>query len=676
MKSFWKNIPKYIRYVIVQAIFLYLFTLLFRLIFYFFFFKSTIQDSGTIAKAWNFGLRFDLRLTLYVMTPLLIMALIWRNGFFTKNWIRRVVFSYLFIAYLVLVWVYIFDLGHYAYLKLRIEPSVMRFLSDGERGDNATMLWETYPIVRVVIAVGLFMWLMGRQYKGLYRRLSKETPVYLKAGRFTGWTAGIILLFAAGMYGNVAYFPLRWSQAMFSRDNGITSLGLNPILYYISNLSVQADTFDEKKTQELYPTIVDYLGIDHPDVNTLNFEREIPGSDEKKKMNVVLVMLESTGACITSMYGNPMQATPNMKALADSGILFNHFYVPAISTARTVYGVTTGVPDVTVTQTASRHPRMVDQRVIMDQFKGYEKYYLLGGNTNWANVRAVFTNNVAGVKVYEEGMYSAPKADVWGIADYDLVNEADKLFKDANDRKQPFIAFLQLADNHPPYTTTSGGGGFKKVTEKDIDMAKFKDAGFVSIDQFNALRYEDYNVGHLIDQARKNGYLDNTIFIMFGDHNCNLNPYHFMPVPEYELGSGGVHATCFIYAPGTVQPGVINYPVSLVDVYPTMAKLVGMPVKNYTMGRDMLDSTISNRYTLSVYSKNLMTHMAIIGNQYQYEINMKTGDPALYDLKSKEPLKNVVKELPDTAKGLDKLARAMYESTRYLMFNNKKINAK
>ena len=183
-------------------------------------------------------------------------------------------------------------------------------------------------------------------------------------------------------------------------------------------------------------------------------------------------------------------------------------------------------------------------------------------------------------------------------------------------------------------------------------------------------------MGHLIDQARKNGYLDNTIFIMFGDHNCNLNPYHFMPVPEYELGSGGVHATCFIYAPGAVQPGVINYPVSLVDVYPTMAKLVGMPVKNYTMGRDMLDSTIRTRYTLSVYSKNLMTHMAIIGDQYQYEINMKTGDPALYDLKAKDPLKNVVKELPDTAKGLDRLAKAMYESTRYLMFNNKKINAK
>jgi phosphoglycerol transferase MdoB-like AlkP superfamily enzyme len=41
-------------------------------------------------------------------------------------------------------------------------------------------------------------------------------------------------------------------------------------------------------------------------------------------------------------------------------------------------------------------------------------------------------------------------------------------------------------------------------------MKRFKQSGFVSIGQFNALRYEDYNVGHLIDMARKDGYLDNT----------------------------------------------------------------------------------------------------------------------------------------------------------------------
>jgi phosphoglycerol transferase MdoB-like AlkP superfamily enzyme len=552
-----------------------------------------------------------------------------------------------------------------------MDPSIFRFIDAGEKADNVKMLWETYPLIRAFSGMFLFWFLMYKLYSSNFRKLAKQPSVKLSNWRYTGWLSSMVILFAAGIYANLAYFPLRWSQAMFTRDNGITSLALNPVLYFVSNLSLEKDTFDEEKTRKYYPVMASYLGVEHPDSTTLNFVRDIPGAD-KKKMNVILVMMESTGAAVTSMYNNPMQATPNMKRLADSGILFRNFYVPAISTARTVYGVNTGLPDISITKTASRHPQMVDQRILMDQFKGYEKYYLLGGNTNWANIRAVFTNNVEGVKIFEEGYYKAPKADVWGVSDYDLITEANQIFSEASQRQQPFIAFLQLADYHPPYTTTAGSGDFKRVTEKDIDMKKFKTAGFVSMDQFNALRFEDYNIGHLIDLAKKGGYLENTIFVMFGDHNCALNPYHFMPVPEYELVSGGVHSTCFIYSPAIVRPEVINYAVSLVDVYPTVAKMVGMPVKNYTLGQDMLDSSYAaGRYAFSTYVKNLENYIALIGERYQYEINTKTKATFLYDMKG-DPLKNVKDQYPDTAAKLDSLAQAFYESTRYLMFNNKK----
>lgn len=670
MKYLWKSIPRYIRYVIIQALFLYLFMVVFRLVFFFFFFKTTITDSGAILKAWTLGLRFDMRLALILTVPILLIAFISRNSFFTKPAIRKPVFVYLFLVYLVLIFAYVLDLGHYAYLGLRMDPTITRFLAAGERADNARMLWQSYPVIRTMIGIGLFLFLISYQFIRSYHQLAKEPVVLLNNRRYSGWLFSMVVLFAAGIYASIAYFPLRWSQAMFTRDNGVTSLALNPVLYYVSNMSGKTDTYDVKKTKELYPVIARYLGVQQPDAEKLNFVRDIPGAD-RKKMNVVLVMLESTGAAITSMYNNPMQPTPNMKRLADSGILFRNFYVPAVSTARTVYGVTTGLPDISLTKTASRHPKMIDQRVVLDQFKGYEKYYLLGGNTNWANIRAVFTNNVDGVKIFEEGYYKAPKADVWGVSDYDLITEADEIFRDAGKRQQPFVAFLQLADNHPPYTTTTGAGDFKKVTEKEIDKEQFKKSGFVSIDQFNAIRYEDYNVAHLIDLAKKGGYLDNTIFIMFGDHNCTLNPYHFMPTPEYELVSGSVHSTCFIYAPALIKPGVISYAVSLVDIYPTMAKLVGMPVKNYTLGRDMLDSALTYRYAFASYAKNLQGYISMIGERYMYEINTKTQDAYLYDMQG-DPLKNVRAQYPDTAKALDNLTRAFYESTRYLMFNNKK----
>lgn len=670
MNYLWKNIPRYIRYVLVQTLYLFLLTIFFRLIFYFFFFKSTITDSGVIAKAWYLGLKFDLRLTLILIIPLGLMVVIARNRFFTSKALRRISFVYLFMVYLLLTWLYILDLGHYAYLGLRLDPSVTRFMASGERADNARMVWQSYPVIRGLIGIALFLFLVYRLQLFTYRRMAAQPPAQVRGWRYAGWFASMVILFAAGIYGNFAYFPLRWSQAMFTRDNGITSLALNPVLYFVNNFSVKSDTYDVQKTREFYPYLANYLRVDSPDVQQLNFVRTIAAED-KPRPNIVLVMLESTGACVTSMFNNPMQATPNMQRLADSGVLFRNFYVPAVSTARTVYGVTTGLPDITTTKTASRHPQMVDQRIILDQFQGYEKYYLLGGNTNWANIRAVFTSNVEGIRIYEEGYFKAPKADVWGVSDYDLITEANEIFMDAHRRKQPFVAFLQTADNHAPFTTTKGAGDFHKVTEKDIDMNKFRESGFVSLDQFNALRYLDYNVGHLIKLAKEGGYLDNTIFVFFGDHNCFLNPYHFMPFPEYELGSGMEHVPCIIYGPGQVAPQQVTRAGSLLDVYPTVARLAGIPFKNYTLGVDLLDSTYTGRYAFISYVKNLQWYIAAVGDQYLYEINKKTGKTALYDLKG-DPLKDVQAQHADTARALDNLTQGFYESTRYLMFNNKK----
>ncbi|HEY0273124.1 MAG TPA: LTA synthase family protein [Chitinophaga sp.] len=670
MKKIWGGIPRYFRYVFTQTAYLYLILLFFRAIFYFFCFTTTDPHSSDIAKAWYLGLKFDLRLTLILMAPLLLLALFTRERFFTRPLVRRIHFIYLFVAYLGLVLLYLLDLGEYSYLGVRLEPSILRFAASGEKADNTRMLWQSYHVVRWVLGLLVFFGLTWWGYRRIFYRQAHTAAIPVTRGRYAGWIVASVLLFAAGIYGNFAYFPLRWSQAMFTRDNAITSLALNPVLYFASNLSVNDDTFDARKTREYYPTMARYLGVDQPDGEALNYVRTVPGRD-KARLNIVLVMMESTGAAPTSVFNNPLNGTPRMKQLADSGICFENFYVPAISTAKTVYGVTTGLPDITRVKTASRHPRMVDQRVVMDQFKGYEKYYLLGGNTNWANIRAVFTNNVDGVRIFEEGYYKAPKADVWGISDYDLVTEANTIFKAANDRQQPFIAFLQLADNHPPYTTTAGAGDFKKLTSKDVDPATFRAAGFVSMAQFNAVRYEDYNIGHLIDLARQSGYLDHTIFVFFGDHNCVLNPYKFMPLPEYEMATGGVHVTAMMYSPANIRPRRISNPVSLLDMYPTVAGMVGMPYKNYTLGTDIFDSTRVHPYKFISYVRNQAVYYAVIGPQYLFEQQANSPQTALYDLKA-NPQLDIKAQLPDTARYLENLTHGFYESTRYLMLNNKK----
>ncbi|GAA4313949.1 LTA synthase family protein [Compostibacter hankyongensis] len=667
-----KHLPGYVSYVLAGFCMLYGFLVLFRLIFYLFFFTSTIHTPPVITRAWYLGLKFDLRLALIILLPVLLAALVFRQRILVQWAFRRIFSVYFFIVYAGLYLLYVTDLGYYSYLGVRMDPSVLRFLASGERTTNGRMVWETYPVIRIVLGGIIAVWaamLLHRWYRN--RLSSRRVP--LGKLSFAGLCTGMILLFAAGIYGNFGYFPLRWSQAMFAGDNGIASLGLNPVLYFTGNLSVSSETYDPAATRKYYPVMARYLGVERPDSLHLDFIRQYPGRNRQgNPPNVVFVMLESCGAALTSMSGNPMQATPNLQQLAEQGLWFEHFYVPAQSTARTVFGITTGLPDVTSVKTASRNPKIVDQRVIMDQFDGYEKYYLLGGNTNWANMRAVFTNNVRGIKIYEEGDFKDAKADVWGISDYDLMGEADKVFRDAWQRGKPFVAFLQTADNHKPYTTTAGDGDFRKLTSDEVDPTRLKAAGFASLGQFNALRYLDYNIGHFMKLARKSGYLDHTIFVFFGDHNAVMDPYGFMPYPEYEMGIGSVHAACVIYGPPYVQPRKDTLPASLLDLYPTVAHMAGVPYRNYTLGIDLLDSTRTlPRYAYVSYIKNSMQYHGLIGPHFLYEINKQTKKTGLYDWQ-KDALKDVKNEYPDSARYLDGLTRGFFETTWYLMFNNKK----
>lgn len=672
MSPIWSRIPRYIRYVFMQTLYLFCFMVFFRLVFYGFFFTSTVKETGTMLKAWHLGLKFDMRLALILMVPLAIIAVIARDKLFGSTALRRINYTYLFIVYFLLTLFYVVDLGHYSYLGLRIDPSVTRFLAKGERADNARMMWESYPVVWGLLGMIVLMALVWYCYRSIFRRYAQKEGTQVRPRTYAGWVITLVLLFGIGIYGNIAYFPLRWSQAMFTRDNAVTSLALNPVLFFASNFSVQDDTYDTDLTKKYYPLMARYLGVENPDPQQLNFARHIAEDPSKPRQNIVIVMMESGGAAMMSMFNNPLKATPVLQSLADNGVFFDHFYVPAMSTARSVFGITTGLPDVVKEKTASRHPAIVDQRIVMDQFKGYEKYYLLGGNTNWANIRAVFTNNVDSIQIFEEGYFKSPKADVWGVSDYDLITEANDIFKAANDRRQPFVAFLQTADNHEPYTTTAGAGDFKRVTEKELDPEKFKASGFVNIDQFNALRYLDYNIGHLMKLAEKSGYLDNTIFVFFGDHSAYLHPFRFMPLPEYEMNTYTCHVPCIIYNPKTLKAQKISHAGSLVDIYPTVAKLTGIPFTNYTMGKGLLDTTNTRgRYAFIQYAKNLTGYMAVINGEHFYEINNKTGESGLYDLQG-DPLKNVKQQQPQLADDLDKLTRAFYESTRYLMFNNKK----
>lgn len=208
-----------------------------------------------------------------------------------------------------------------------------------------------------------------------------------------------------------------------------------------------------------------------------------------------------------SVFGNPMNSTPCTDSLLKKCLFFSNAYVPALGDAFTVFGSTTGIPDVTFGTTASRIPRAIDQRILMDQAEGYKRFYMLGGSANWANIRAIFQNNVDDIKIYEEGSYDTEnRVDVWGIDDYDLFSRLPGIFDSLNRAGEPFIAYVQTSSNHRPYTVPDERDGFRPLREDEIDMNVLKKAGFLEPAQFNALRYLDFNISRFIKRAEEQGW--------------------------------------------------------------------------------------------------------------------------------------------------------------------------
>ncbi|HRF17717.1 MAG TPA: sulfatase-like hydrolase/transferase, partial [Chitinophagaceae bacterium] len=183
----------------------------------------------------------------------------------------------------------------------------------------------------------------------------------------------------------------------------------------MSTLKFRNVGYDEKAVRRHYNLMADVFGIKNRDTASLNFKRIMPVQDSVptiEKPNVVLVICESFSAYKSSMWGNPLNTTPYFNELCKQGAFFKNCFSPAYGTARGIWAIITGIPDVTEFKTASRNPNLVDQHTILNDLKDYEKFYFLGGSASWANIRGVLKDNIKGLHLYEQQDYSSPKIDV------------------------------------------------------------------------------------------------------------------------------------------------------------------------------------------------------------------------------------------------------------------------
>lgn len=639
----------------------------FRLLFWAMFAsESEPLEFAALLKALYIGTKFDLRYSILLILPLALAAWIpginpARSRFGRWFWLL-----YLTGSALGTVFVYVVDMGHYAYLQSRVNATLLQFLDTP--AISAQMAWESYPVIWVGLAMVAFAvvygWVVGRLLAWVPRSPPARRRWWAKAAVCT--TFAVLLLL--GLYGKASYYPLRWSEAFFTPHPLANALALNPVLYFVETMKNAQSAFDKKEVAKYYDAVAAYLGVDEPDAAALNFTRrrqprpQVPG-----RPNVVLIFLESFASFKVGVMGNTLDATPNFDALAREGWLFTNFFVPSTGTARSIFTALFGIPDVQAGSTSTRNPLVVDQHTIINAMQDYEKLYFIGGSANWGNLRGVLSHNVRGLRIYEEGDYEAPRTDVWGISDLKLFEEANAVLRKKSGK--PFFAVIQSAGNHRPYTIPEDSGGYQWLEPEADDLNPL---GFISAKEFNSFRFLDYSLGRFMALARKEAYFKNTVFFMFGDHGVPGYAKHLPPgMGKHQLTQ---HKVPFlIYGPHLLAGSrEITSIASELDVMPTIAGVLGRPYLNTTLGRNLLEPAPgARRYAFILIPYTNPAPIGLLDDEFYFLID-SARRPRLYRYLSDNPEADVSAQFPQQRERMEHLTRGLYETARYMLYNNRR----
>lgn len=607
------------------------------------------------------GFQYDAKWISIILLPIAVLSIYPKFSPFYSVHNKKLWSYYLAFTTLIVLFFFGADFGNFSYNHTRINASALNFAEDPVI--SFKMLWQSYPMVWLITALVVAVVLMSKLFRSTHvltaKRNLQENKIYKKR-----WHIGAIIFLFWSLFGIFSFVPLKWKDAFELNDNFKSYVALNPLQNFFSTLRFRNPSFNDVEAKAYFPLIANFLKLDSSNIVNEDYSREVlPNSRSlESRPNVVLVICESFSMYKSSMSGNPLNTTPYFKQLCDSGIFFDRCFTPTFGTARGVFAVVTGIPDVQLSEFSTRNPAAINQHTIINSFEDYNKFYFLGGNSDFNNFDGLI-RNINGVKIYQEGSFKSKPINVWGISDKNLFLEAENVF---SQQKKPFFAIVQTADNHRPYSIPAEDSDFVKREPDEDTLHKY---GFESLQEFQSFCYTDYCYKTLIENAKKHSWFDNTIFVFVGDHGVEGETAAMYP-NAWDKGSlSDEHVPLLFYAPQLLNPQKIHEVVSQIDLLPTLAGMVHQPYTNTTLGRDVLNS--KNRTDAAFIIHHDEGRIGVVTNDYYFVKNLRITKEELMPINSNN-LNLKQREKDSVENKLSQLTSALYETAKWMLVNNKK----
>jgi phosphoglycerol transferase MdoB-like AlkP superfamily enzyme len=421
-------------------------------------------------------------------------------------------------------------------------------------------VWQSYPIGKLLLVLAGLAAVVGI----LLRR-----ALWRGAGAPLAWRPALLVVVAWSL---ASAASLRWIDTdakNFSRRDAANDLAGNGLYEFFA-----ANRRNELSYDRYYATLPPgedlklvraALGVTAGD----GVERRIAPGRPERRLNVVLVSVESLGAEFLGAYGNPHGLTPNLDRLAGESLWFSSVYATGNRTVRGLEALALALPP-SPGQSIVRRPNndMLFSLGSVFEDKGYAVLFAYGGYGYFDNMNAFFDAN--DYRVVDRRAIPAERVrfeNVWGVADEHLFEQViDEIDREHAGKGRPFFVHVMTTSNHRPYTYPAG--------RIEIPSGSGRDG---------AVQYSDYAIGRFLEQARQRPWFDDTLFVITADHGANARGTMRIPIDKYLI-------PVFVYSPRHVAPARVERLMSQIDIAPTVLGLLDFDYYSKFFGRDVLAS--------------------------------------------------------------------------------------
>ncbi|GFM52647.1 LTA synthase family protein [Pseudomonas capsici] len=634
--------------------------------------------ASTFIEALFNGMRFDLRLTIYLLIPLMLSLFSVRamaaRGFF-RFWLTLVGSITLFLG--------LMEMDFYREFHQRLNGLVFQYVKEDPK-TVLSMLWYGFPVVRYLLAWALVTWLLSLVFKGIDRvtRPRREfsvgsgsnraiAPWYMRVGVFF-----VVLVIAViSARGTLRQGPpLRWGDAYTTESNFANQLGLNGTLTLItaakSRMSEDRDniwkaTLPQPEAQQV---VRDMLLTSHdrlidPNIAAVRRDFTPPVENTLPIRNVVVILMESFAGHSVGALGDKANITPYFDKLSKEGLLFDHFFSNGTHTHQGMFATMACFPNLPgfeyLMQTPEGSHKLSGLPQLLSAGRNYDDVYVYNGNFAWDNQSGFFSNqgmtNFVGREDFVNPVFSDP---TWGVSDQDMFDRGAEELK-ARQNGKPFYALLQTLSNHTPY-----------ALPENLPVERV--TGHGSLDEhLTAMRYSDWALGQFFEKAKKEPYYKNTLFVVLGDHGFGNK----MQLTEMDLGRFNV--PLLLIGPGVQEKFGQRSSIvgTQVDVVPTIMGRLGGQTRNQCWGRDLLNLPEGDKGFGVIKPSGSEQVVAIIhGNRILIEPTEMPAKVMTYTLGA-NPHAEVVPDAPDTAELKQKLESFLQTATKSLLDNTAGVEA-